>query len=141
MTRKLTGSEGGGFGILLVVENGLCEHERAVFGLLEFVAVVLGGAEVDAGAALKGGEEGGRHARSYPHRHPFQLPVGRHHALGVILRRHLRRPLPDLTTPGFASSQRKEEDNTRKREDETEQLWVAIKLRRVTYLFIYLLLV
>ncbi|CAL9067302.1 unnamed protein product [Musa banksii] len=103
MTRESTGSEGGRFGILLVVEHGLCEHERAVVGLLEVVAVVLGGAEVDAGAALEGGEEGGHHARSYPHRHPFQLPVGRHHALGVILRRHLSRPLPDLTTPGFVS--------------------------------------
>lgn len=45
-----------------MVEDGLCKQERLVLGLLGFIVVVLGNAEVDAGSALEGGKESGRHA-------------------------------------------------------------------------------
>lgn len=72
---------GGGVG---EVEGGavegweLGEHEGAILGLfLVVVEVVVGGAEVDAGATLQRHEESRRHARPHPIRHPIQL-VARH---------------------------------------------------------------
>lgn len=45
--------------------------------------VKVGGAEVDAGAALQGGEEGGGHVGSEPAGHPVQL-LTRHQAALVL---------------------------------------------------------
>ncbi|RRT77657.1 hypothetical protein B296_00015316 [Ensete ventricosum] len=81
--------------VVLVVADGLREHEGAVLGLLRLVVLVLRGAEVDAGAALQGGEEGSHHARPHPPRHPSHALVRRLHALlRVLLRCHSHaRPL------------------------------------------------
>lgn len=53
----------------MVVGGGGGEHEGAVVGLGGgFVVVVVVGGEVDAGAALEGGEEGRGDARAEPAR-------------------------------------------------------------------------
>lgn len=70
------GSNGGGFGGVVVVEDGFGEHEGAILGLLLVVVfVLLGGAEVDAGAPLERGEERRGHARPHPARHALELLV------------------------------------------------------------------
>lgn len=61
---------GNGVGLAGFVKDGLVEHEGAVLGLVFFDVVVVGGGEVDAGAALQGGEEGGGDGGAHPVRHP-----------------------------------------------------------------------
>lgn len=61
-------------------------HQGAILGLLFIhVSVVLGGGEVDAGAALERGEEGGGHAGAEPARHPFQPLVRQDRRLLIVL--------------------------------------------------------
>jgi L-aminopeptidase/D-esterase-like protein len=78
--RSHLGEGGGGGGSVVVVLGeglGAGEHEGAVLGLLGVVvvALVVGGVDVDAGAALHGREEGRRHAGPDPDRVPLQLLV------------------------------------------------------------------
>jgi hypothetical protein len=72
---------GNGLGNGLGMGFGVGKHERTV--IVVVVVDEVGGAEVDAGAALQGGEEGGRHVGSHPAGHPVQL-LTRHHAALVL---------------------------------------------------------
>ncbi|CAL9130670.1 unnamed protein product, partial [Musa acuminata var. zebrina] len=74
--------------IVLIVADGLGEHERAVLGLLRLIVLVLRSAEVDAGATLQGGEEGRHHARPHPPCHPSRALVRLHALLRVLFRCH-----------------------------------------------------
>lgn len=67
---------GDGVGLAGVVKDGLGEHERAVLGLVLFVVGVVVGGEVDAGAALQGGEEGGGDGGANPVRQTVKLLEG-----------------------------------------------------------------
>ncbi|CAL9068133.1 unnamed protein product, partial [Musa banksii] len=71
--------------VVLIVADGLGEHEGAVLGLLRLIVLVLRGAKVDAGATLQGGEEGRHHARPHPPCHPSRALVRRLHALLRVL--------------------------------------------------------
>lgn len=57
----------------VVVRGVVGEGERAVLGLIFVVVVRVGGAEIDAGTAFEGGEEGGGHGGADPARHLVQL--------------------------------------------------------------------
>ena len=70
---------GNGLGNGLGMGFGVGKHERTVV----VVVVEVGGAEVDAGAALQGGEEDGGHVGSHPAGHPVQL-LTRHQAALVL---------------------------------------------------------
>lgn len=61
------------------------EHEGAVVGLLGVGFLVVGGGEVDAGAALKGGEEGGCHVGPKPTGDAVDLLVRQARALALAL--------------------------------------------------------
>ena len=79
------GDDGVGFRIGVVAVAVVGEDEREIVGLVGAVAVVeVGGAEVDAGTAFQGGEEGGGHVGPHPVRHPVQL-VARYHAPVVVV--------------------------------------------------------
>lgn len=67
---------GGGIGLGGVVDNRLGEHERAVLGLFFALGGVIGGGEVDAGAALEGGEEGRGDAGAHPAGDSVELLAG-----------------------------------------------------------------
>lgn len=55
------------------MSDGFGEPKRTVLGLIIFIAVVVGGAKVDAGASFKRVEEGGGHAGPEPISHSIQL--------------------------------------------------------------------
>ena len=74
---------GVGVGVVAVAVVG--EDEREIVGLVGGVDVVeVGGAEVDAGTAFQGGEEGGGHVGPHPVRHPVQI-LARYHAPVVVV--------------------------------------------------------
>lgn len=66
---------------------------RMVVGSAVVVVVVveIDGGEMDAGAALEGGEEGGGHIRANPVGHAIQLVTGKEGCAIVGLRRHRHR--------------------------------------------------
>jgi hypothetical protein len=65
--------------------DGLGEHERAVVVFVVEIVVEVGCAEVDAGAALQGREEGGGHVGTHPVCHAVQH-LARHGALAALHR-------------------------------------------------------
>lgn len=60
------------------------EGERAVLGLVLLLVVGVEGCEVDAGAALKGGEEGGDHGGADPRSHVAQAFPRKYAVVGVV---------------------------------------------------------
>lgn len=98
MDRELIGlgsgrGRGGGLGLGLGIGLGegdrLGEHKRAVVVFIVEIVVEVGGAEIDAGAALQGQEEGGGHVGTHPVRHAVKH-LARHGALVVLHRRIFR---------------------------------------------------
>lgn len=93
------GEGGGGSGpVVVVLGHRLRRAGEGAAALLEVlvvlvVAVVLRGVEVDAGAALQGREEGGRHAGGHPHGVALHVPIRQDAAVGVDSV-HGCRPLP-----------------------------------------------
>jgi len=79
------GELGLGLGLRFGEGDGLGEHERAVIVFVVEIVVEVGGAEVNAGAAFQGREEGGGHVGTHPVCHAVQH-LARQGALFVLHR-------------------------------------------------------